>query len=135
MLEARSAELEANQFSTTTKLQGQAIISVNAGGFSGDRIIDPAQPPTANPITSQPNPTILFPAGVDLNTSFRGTDLLKIRLDTGTGLNNNPNDAGKDNAAGLLEPNFGSVLDYSVKPPTNGDVEISRLYVLQLSTR
>jgi len=135
VLEARSAELEANQFSTTTKLQGQAIISVNAGGFSGDRIIDPAQPPTANPITSQPNPTILFRAGVDLNTSFRGTDLLKIRLDTGTGLNNNPNDAGKDNAAGLLEPNFGSVLDYSVKPPTNGDVEISRLYVLQLSTR
>ncbi|KAB8321289.1 S-layer protein [Tolypothrix campylonemoides VB511288] len=128
VLEARSAELEANQFSTTTKLSGQAIISVNAGGFDGRRIIDPAQPPTANPITSQPNPTILFRAGIDLNTSFRGSDLLKIRLDTGTGLNNNPNDAGKDNAAGLLEPNFGSVLDYSIKPPTNGDIEISRLY-------
>lgn len=128
VLEARSAELEANQFSTTTKLQGQAIISVNAGGFSGDRIIDPAQPPTANPITSQPNPTILFRAGIDLNTSFRGTDLLKIRLDTGTGLNDRPADAGKDNAAGLLEPNFGSVLDYSIKPPTNGDIELSRLY-------
>jgi porin len=128
VLEARSAELEANQFSTTTKLQGQAIISVNAGGFSGDRIIDPAQPRTTNPITSQPNPTILFRAGIDLNTSFRGTDLLKIRLDTGTGLNDQAPDAGKDNAAGLLEPNFGSVLDYSVKPPTNGDVEISRLY-------
>ncbi|MBW4499588.1 MAG: iron uptake porin [Scytonema hyalinum WJT4-NPBG1] len=133
VLEARSAELEANQFSTTTKLQGQAIISVNAGGFSGDRIIDPAvrvdpANPRSNPITSQPNPTILFRAGIDLNTSFRGTDLLKIRLDTGSGFNDQPVDAGRDNAAGLLEPNFGSVLDYSIKPPTNGDVEISRLY-------
>ncbi|WP_414582326.1 iron uptake porin [Scytonema sp. PCC 10023] len=133
VLEARTAELEANQFSTTTKLQGQAIISVNAGGFSGDRIIDPAvrvdpANPRGNQITSQPNPTILFRAGVDLNTSFYGTDLLKIRLDTGSGLSDRPVDAGKDNAAGLLEPNFGSVLDYSVKPPTNGDIEISRLY-------
>ncbi|KAB8330186.1 S-layer protein [Scytonema tolypothrichoides VB-61278] len=127
-LEAHTAELEANQFSTTTKLQGQAIISVTAGGFDGRRIIDPAQPPTANPITSQPNATVLYRAGVDLNTSFFGTDLLKIRLDTGSGINASPADAGKDNAAGLLEPNFGSVIDYSVKPPTNGDIEISRLY-------
>jgi porin len=131
VLEARTSELEANQFSTTTKLNGQVIISVNAGGFGGERIIDPNPTPgnpTGTAITSQPNPTILFRAGIDLNTSFSGTDLLKLRLDTGSGLNNNPNDAGKDNAAGLLEPNFGSVLDYSVKPPTNGNVEISRLY-------
>lgn len=127
-LEAHTAELEANQFSTTTKLQGQAIISVTAGGFDGRRIIDPAQPPTANPITSQPNPTVLFRAGVDLNTSFYGTDLLKIRLDTGSGPDSEVRNAGKDNTAGLLEPNFGSVIDYSVKPPTNGDIELSRLY-------
>ncbi|MBW4627932.1 MAG: iron uptake porin [Brasilonema octagenarum HA4186-MV1] len=127
-LEAHTAELEANQFSTTTKLQGQAIISVNSGGFDGRRIIDPAQPPTANPITSQPNTTVLYRAGVDLNTSFFGTDLLKIRLDTGSGIDASPANAGKDNTAGLLEPNFGSVIDYSVKPPTNGDIEISRLY-------
>ncbi|MGH8002491.1 MAG: iron uptake porin, partial [Brasilonema sp.] len=116
-LEARAAELEANQFSTTTKLQGQVIISVNAGGFSGDRIINPnpsAGNPTGTAITSQPNPTVLFRAGVDLNTSFGGTDLLKIRLETGSGLDSNLSNGGKDNAAGLLEPNFGSVTDYSV---------------------
>jgi porin len=130
-LEARTAELEANQFSTTTKLQGQAIISVTAGGFDGDRIIDPNPSPgnpTGTRITSQPNATVLYRAGVDLNTSFFGSDLLKIRLDTGSGINAFAADAGKDNAAGLLEPNFGSVIDYSVKPPTNGDIEISRLY-------
>lgn len=131
VLEARSAELEANQFSTTTKLNGQAIISVNAGGFDGRRIIDP-NPSPANPrgttITRQPNATVLYRAGIDLNTSFRGSDLLKIRLDTGSGLNDRPSDAGKDNTAGLVEPNFGSVLDYSVKPPTVGKLGLSRLY-------
>ncbi|NJR75334.1 MAG: iron uptake porin [Scytonema sp. CRU_2_7] len=120
-LEARTAELEANQFSTTTKLSGQVIVSVNAGGFSGDRIINPAPSagnPTGTAITSQPNATVLFRAGIDLNTSFSGTDLLKIRLETGSGLDDNLSNGGKDNAAGLLEPNFGSVTDYSVKPPT-----------------
>ncbi len=44
-LEAHTAELSANQFSTTTKLGGQIIMAVNAGGFSGDRIIVPGPPP------------------------------------------------------------------------------------------
>ena len=35
-LEARTAELEATQFSTTTKLTGQAIFAVNAGGFDAE---------------------------------------------------------------------------------------------------
>ncbi|MBP5973356.1 iron uptake porin [Brasilonema sp. CT11] len=129
-LEARTAELEANQFSTTTKLQGQVIVSVNSGGFNGDRIINPNRTPD-NPtgrITNQPNTTVLYRAGVDLNTSFRGTDLLKIRLDTGSGPDGEVANGGKDNAAGLLEPNFGSVIDYSVKPPTNGKLGLSRLY-------
>jgi porin len=135
VLEARTAELQANQFSTTTKLSGQAIISVNAGGFSGRRIIPgpTSTNPTGTIITSQPNPTILFRAGIDLDTSFRGTDLLKIRLDTGSGsldINGQPSQraGGLDNAAGLLEPNFGSVIDYSVKPPTVSQLGLSRLY-------
>ncbi|MBW4597026.1 MAG: iron uptake porin [Brasilonema angustatum HA4187-MV1] len=130
VLEARTAELEANQFSTTTKLQGQVIVSVNSGGFNGDRIINPNRTPD-NPtgrITNQPNSTVLYRAGVDLDTSFRGTDLLKIRLDTGSGIDDQVANGGKDNAAGLLEPNFGSVIDYSVKPPTNGKLGVSRLY-------
>lgn len=132
-LEAHTAQLEANQFSTTTKLQGQVIFSVNAGGFSGRRIIDPGLRPPGNQITNQPNPTVFYRAGVDLNTSFTGTDLLKIRLDTGSGSldrNGQPSQraGGLDHAAGLLEPNFGSVTDYSIKPPTVGNLGISRLY-------
>ncbi|MBO3458234.1 iron uptake porin [Aetokthonos hydrillicola Thurmond2011] len=149
-LEAHTAELEAHQFSTTTKIQGQAIISVSAGGFNGRTITIPGNPSspgnpgnTAGPgnpgsfgnptgtspnrvIAFQPNPTLLFRAGVDLNTSFTGTDLLKIRLDTGsTDLSGGPS---ASNAPGLLEPNFGSVIDYSVKPPVNRQLILDRLY-------
>ncbi len=117
-LEARNAELEANQFSTITKLTGQALFAVNAGGFSGDRIISPTGAKIAN---DNPNATVLYRASLDFNTSFFGNDLLKIRIDTGSnGIN--------DNAAGVLEPSFGSVLDYSAKPPTNGEFALSRLY-------
>ncbi len=57
---------------------------------------------------------------MDLNTSFTGTDLLKIRLDIGS----NGRD---DNAAGFLEPSLGSVLDFSAKPPVE-QFGLSRLY-------
>ena len=126
-LEAHTATIKAQQFSTTTKLQGQVIMSLNAGGFSGDRIVDPRGNPIRNTDT---NPTVLYRAGIDLNTSFQGTDLLKIRLDTGSGieLGNGRVDGGGDNAAGVLEPSFGSVIDYSVKPPTNRSFSLSRLF-------
>lgn len=138
-LEAHTAQLSANQFSTTTKLGGQIIMAANAGGFSGSSIIVPgASPgtppgspnPGGNPITKQPNATVLYRVSLDLDTSFQGTDLLKIRLDTGSGAESDETqrNRGLDNAAGLLEPNFGSVIDYSVKPPTNRDISLSRLY-------
>jgi porin len=99
---------------------------VNAGGFDGDRIVDSRGIELAD---SDPNPTVLYRAGLDLNTSFFGTDLLLVRLEGATGALENgiPNGA-LDNAAGVLEPNFGSVLDYTIKPPTvGGDVGIGRL--------
>lgn len=40
-LEAQAAEIEANQFSTTTKLTGQLVAAVTGGGFTGERIIAP----------------------------------------------------------------------------------------------
>ncbi|MEM6753120.1 MAG: iron uptake porin [Cyanobacteria bacterium P01_C01_bin.38] len=126
-LEARSAELEANQFSTTTKLRGQAIFAVNGGGFDGNSIIDATGQTVAN---DDPNTTMIFRAGIDLDTSFNKTDLLKMRLETGSGIlgpNGQP-DGGRDNAAGFLEPSFGSALDYSINPPTDRDIELSRLY-------
>ncbi len=125
VLEARTAKLKTQQFSTTTKLKGQAIISVNAGGFDGSGIIDA----TGEEVTNNPNPTVIFRAGIDFDTSFTGNDLLKLFLYTGSGLTKNGQPVGgRDNAGGFLEPFFGSSLDYSINPPTDRDIEISRLY-------
>lgn len=118
-LEARAAELEGNQFSTTTRFLGQVIVAPNAGGFSGNRIIDPTGAEIAN---EDPNATIVYRAALDFNTSFNGTDLLKIRLDGISGR------GGNDNAAGFLEPNFGSALEFTTRGTPNPDFGISRLY-------
>jgi hypothetical protein len=106
------------KFSTTTRLTGQAIFAVNGGGFDGDEIVNPAGDVITN---DDPNITALYRVALDFDTSFTGTNLLKLRLDVGS-------NGANDNAAGVLEPNFGSVLDYSVKPPSDGDFNIARLY-------
>lgn len=116
-LEAQATTLEAQQFSTTTKLTGQVIFALTGGSFSGDRIIAPTGVEIAN---EDPSSTLIYRASLNLNTSFRGTDLLQIRLTTGS-------DGSDDNVAGLLEPNFGSVLDFSV-PGRNDQFGIGRLY-------
>jgi hypothetical protein len=117
-LDLLTTELESNQFSTTTQLQGQVIFAINDGEFDGDRLLSP----TGVEITdSDPNTTFLYRVTLDFDTSFTGDDLLKLRVDTGS-------NGANDNAAGVLEPNFGSILDYSVKPPRSGDFGISRLY-------
>jgi porin len=126
-LEARTSTLEKQQFSTTTKLRGQVIASVNAGGFSGDRIIGPTGQTLA---TRNPNPTMLYRVSIGLDTSFNGTDLLRTQLDAGSGtLDRNIPDGRLDNAAGVLEPNFGSIPAYSYQPNTiNGTIAIGRLF-------
>ena len=117
-IENRVTSLEDERFSTTVKLRGQAIFALNAGGFTGDSIIDP----NSNLITdSQPQATLLYRSNLDFDASFTGTDNLKIRLDTGSnGFN--------DNTAGFLEPNFGSILNYSDSPPRDGEIGIGRAY-------
>lgn len=116
-LEARTAELEANQFSTTTKLTGKVIMAVNGGGFEGDRIVDLTG---RNLASRNPNSTFIYRATLDFATSFSGNDLLRLWIETGSA-------DGSDNTAGFLEPNLGSVLDYSIKPPTDRRFGISRL--------
>lgn len=86
-LEARTATLEAQQFSTTTKLVGEAIFAItsplNNPGVTG------AAPTALTPngaITKTPsNNQIVFQDRVRLafNTSFTGKDLLVTRLDAG----------------------------------------------------
>jgi Carbohydrate-selective porin, OprB family/S-layer homology domain len=115
-LETTTAILEKQSFSTTTKLTAQVIFAVNAGGFSGDRILAPRGAIVAS---NQPNATSLYRVSVDLNTSFSGKDLLKLRLVSASpGIG--------DNAAGYLEPNLGSVLDFAV--PGRTQVSLGRAY-------
>ncbi|WP_026734959.1 iron uptake porin [Fischerella sp. PCC 9605] len=66
VLEVRSAQLEANQFSTTTKLNGEVITHV-ADAFGDD--------------TSSANNTILtYRVRLNFDTSFTGSDRLRVRL-------------------------------------------------------
>ncbi len=70
-LEARTAEVEANQFSTTTKLAGEAIFAVsdtfgNGVGAHDDKTVT----------------TLGYRVRLNLLTSFTGRDLLRTRLQT-----------------------------------------------------
>jgi hypothetical protein len=72
-LEARTTELEANQFSTTTKLQGQ-VVAVISDVLSGDNV-------NGAEITDQ-NTTLGVRARIELVTSFTGEDTLFTRVQT-----------------------------------------------------
>lgn len=115
-LDVRVADLTTNQFSTTTTLSGQVIFAVNAGGFAGDRIIAPRGALIAD---NDPNPTFIYRATLNFNTSFTGKDLLQVRLVAGS-------DGADDNAAGFLEPNLGSTLEFSI--PGRTQFSLARLY-------
>jgi hypothetical protein len=84
-LEARTGELEANQFSTTTKLSGEAIF--NFSQAFGDKVADTDIDPNNN---ADLNSTATFSNRVrlSLNSSFTGTDQLQTRLQ---GINIIPN--------------------------------------------
>ncbi|MDX2097866.1 MAG: iron uptake porin [Leptolyngbyaceae cyanobacterium bins.59] len=69
-LEARTTKLEAQQFSTTTKLNGEAIFAV-AGVATGQE----------SPGVDIPRSTTLgYRARLNFDTSFTGRDLLRTRL-------------------------------------------------------
>ncbi|MGH8003031.1 MAG: iron uptake porin, partial [Brasilonema sp.] len=77
-LEAKAAELEANQFSTTTKLQGQVVAAVT-GVLGGDRVNDVD--------VEDNNITFGARARVEFVTSFTGKDTLFTRIQTNNILN------------------------------------------------
>ncbi|MFN4280639.1 iron uptake porin [Thermosynechococcus sp.] len=83
-LEARTAQLEAQQFSTTTKLTGTAVMSVQFGGRLRSNVPS-LSPPGLAPAPERPNPTVIAAVTLNLNTSFTGTDLLQTSLSTGNG--------------------------------------------------
>ncbi|MEH1944633.1 MAG: iron uptake porin [Nostoc sp.] len=70
-VEARTGELEANQFSTTTKLQGQ-VVAVASDVLSGNTV-------NGAEITDK-NTTLGVRARIELVTSFTGKDTLFTRI-------------------------------------------------------
>ncbi|MCU0550173.1 MAG: iron uptake porin [Leptolyngbya sp. Prado105] len=69
-LESRTALLEKQQFSTTTKLTGESVIALTSV-FSGDNI---------NGQRVDRNPTLSHRTRLNFDTSFTGRDLLRTRL-------------------------------------------------------
>ena len=91
-LEARTAELEANQFSTTTKLKGEVIFSVqNALGDEralnrldyAEGVDDESRPGVDDNTTFNDRVRLAF------DTSFTGKDRLRTRLQAGNFTNMN----------------------------------------------
>jgi len=79
-LEARTSELEANQFSTTTKLKGEAIFTVSQA--FGDKRADTTASKTDNADLDS-NATFGNRVRLSLESSFMGTDKLQTRLQAG----------------------------------------------------
>ncbi|MFO0047341.1 MAG: iron uptake porin [Pseudanabaena sp.] len=89
-LDAKVEKLEAQQFSTTTKLSGLAFFNVTGG--SGANVLrdslnpDPANPGRSIPTTGNaPNVTMSGLVWLTLNTSFTGKDSLITQLAVGNG--------------------------------------------------
>jgi hypothetical protein len=77
-LEARTAELESNQFSTTTKLRGEAIFAL--ASLYGDRLAVASGSTRAARNSLQDNPVLDERVRLNFDTSFSGKDLLRTRL-------------------------------------------------------
>ena len=95
-LEAEVAELQANQFSTTTKLSGQVFNHLNYTTASGDILAegvnafggarDPVtQEPVVRTITEDPAPIFSYLTWLNFTTSFTGQDRLVLQLAAGDG--------------------------------------------------
>ena len=95
-LQTDVAELEANQFSTTTKLSVQLYTHLNYATASGDVLAEgnsvfvPARDPITNEpvvrtIEEDPEPTFSYYTWVNFATSFTGEDRLQLQLVSGDG--------------------------------------------------
>ncbi|BAY63091.1 hypothetical protein NIES22_31700 [Calothrix brevissima NIES-22] len=115
-LEARTAELEANQFSTTTKLQGEAIFNVSQA--FGDTRADNGAKLDSNTVFSDR-------VRLTLNSSFTGKDQLQIRLQgrntisnqtvTGTNMTRLAYDGSENNSVGIDKINYAFNLTDAVR--------------------
>lgn len=78
VLEARAGELEANQFSTTTKLRGEVLFFAADG--AGDRATDNVLGTYAHEEDDPVEAYLGYRVRLNFDTSFTGRDLLRTRL-------------------------------------------------------
>ncbi len=137
-LDARTSELEAKQFSTTTKLVGEAIFSVS--DTFGDRaalgsraLVNDRTGTLVNPKLDS-NPTLSDRVRLSFNSSFTGTDQLQIRMQAGNVLSNNSN-----TNAGLpgTNPGTGTVMSrLAFDNNTSNAVQLDKIrYAFNLSDK
>ena len=113
VLDAKVVNLEAQQFSTTTKLDGQVIVAVSASGSGTDDLLTPIRNLSGN--SGKANTTVINRVRLNLNTSFTGEDLLLTRLEVGNGgaSVSNSLDAANSVFRGFTGFKNSSVADYS----------------------
>ncbi len=131
-LEAKVGELEANQFSTTTKLRGVATFTIGANAFGGDaRVLgdNSGVPNSLNPkladLAAAQQGATAFNYNLDLylDTSFTGKDLLRTRLRAGNFGSSPWGAANPDNLVGL------NAFEVAFEGASGADsVEVNRLF-------
>lgn len=132
-LEVQASELEANQFSTTTKLTGNVFVNLT-GAFADGTVLAEGenafrtQPRTATPLLRQidddPNITLSNYIFLNFNTSFTGRDSLVTQLVAGNGRS----PANEFVSAGLYNT-FGTPYTDQTGTPTSG---INSVYLREL---
>ena len=114
-LEARVGTLEANQFSTTTKLKGSTYWVLGANSFGGN-----FSSGATGASATEGGTTFNYDLRLDLDTSFTGKDLLRTRLRAGNFAASGFNGTG---AVGL------NALEVSFEQPAGANiVGIDRLF-------
>lgn len=132
-LEVQASVLEANQFSTTTKLTGNVFVNLT-GAFADGAVLAEGetafrtQPRTATPLLRQidedPNITLSNYIFLNFNTSFTGRDSLVTQLVAGNGRS----PANEFVSAGLYNT-FGTPYTDQTGTPTSG---INSVYLREL---
>ncbi len=116
-LEAKVGELEATQFSTTTKLAGDTVFVIGANSFGGSEDLGTRTPEANRELAGA---TVFnYDVRLNLSTSFTGKDLLYTRLRSGN-FNTSPFNGRPFNLMAL---------DRAFSPAAGPNtVEIDRLY-------
>jgi hypothetical protein len=118
-LDAKTAKLEAQQFSTTTKLRGEAIFGL---ATASDGLNE--APTATSDFTDRTNTIFSYRVRLNLDTSFTGKDLLRTRLQASNTPNLNTD--GASVASGLGSGNSTRLSFESGTP--NNSFEINRLF-------